>query len=280
MSEAKTMLARLERHYIKPGAPLPGGVFLDEVTMGRQGGRRCDALYAGFTTASGRILIGHEIKVSRSDWLHELAEVGKADAWADQCHAWYVVAPPGIVKAEELPPDWGLMVPGPSQTRMKVEKRAAVHQDRQPDWTTVLSILSRSDTLRAGAIERGLREADRKAYEKVDQRVAAEVELRMARQPDAEKLRARLAEIEEALGGRVVERTYGDRDDEIAFSDLRAVGAAARAHGSLARALEHMDRSYRDPTANLQRLLTALEAATADLQAAAVMASGLSEVAA
>ena len=267
MSETRTMLERLRRHYIKPGAPLPGGVFLDEVTMGRQGGRRCDALYAGFTTASGRLLVGHEIKVSRSDWLHELAQVGKADAWADQCHAWYVVAPAGIVQDGELPPDWGLMVPGPSQTRMKVQKRATVHTDRQPSWAAVLSILSRQDTLRAHAIEQGRHKADRDAYAAADAWVAAEVESRLRHQPDAQKLRERIAEIEAALGARIVDRTYGDRDDEVSLGDLRAIAVAARAHGSLTRALSDVGRAYGGSRNQLSRLLDQLDGALGDLRA-------------
>ena len=66
----------LERHYIKPGPLLPPGIFLPEVgwnpaggASGRAGG--CDAIWVGFTTTSGRILVGHELKVSRADWLND-----------------------------------------------------------------------------------------------------------------------------------------------------------------------------------------------------------------
>ena len=84
----RDLMARLERHYIPAGRPMPGGVFLPEVGWNATGGTsRADALYVGFTSASGRILIGHEVKASRSDWLTELRKPGKADGWADQVEA-------------------------------------------------------------------------------------------------------------------------------------------------------------------------------------------------
>lgn len=75
------LLARLQRHYIKPGEQFPGGIFLPEVGWNGRSGGRVDALYVGFTSTSGRRLVGHELKVSRSDWRHELDQPGKADGW-------------------------------------------------------------------------------------------------------------------------------------------------------------------------------------------------------
>jgi len=84
------LLARLRRHYIKPGTPLPGGAFLSEVQTPRDvfPQRRVDALYIGFTQSRGNLLDGHELKVSRSDWLHELDQFNKADWWFSHTHRW------------------------------------------------------------------------------------------------------------------------------------------------------------------------------------------------
>ena len=162
---AKLLLERLRRHYIKPGDSLAGGVFLPEVTMGRQGGGRCDAVYAGFTRTRGERLIGHEIKVTRADWLHELDQPDKAEVWASQCHEWYIVAPStDVVRVEELPHGWGLLIPNArTKTRMDVIVKAAVHEDRNPDWTTSLSVIKKMDTERAEAI----REARQKAADEL-----------------------------------------------------------------------------------------------------------------
>lgn len=54
---------------------------------------------------------GHEVKVSRSDWLTELRDPLKAEAFRPYCHQWWlVVASPSIVRDGELPDGWGLMI--------------------------------------------------------------------------------------------------------------------------------------------------------------------------
>ena len=55
---------------------------------------------------------GFEIKVSRSDWLNELKDPFKAQAFIPYCHYWYlVIANESMVKKDELPDNWGLLVP-------------------------------------------------------------------------------------------------------------------------------------------------------------------------
>lgn len=58
-------------------------------------------------------LHGHEVKVSRSDWLHELKQPDKAEAFKRYMDRWWLVVPDvKIVKPGELPDDWGLLVLG------------------------------------------------------------------------------------------------------------------------------------------------------------------------
>lgn len=165
MTTTQALTDALERHYIKPGSALPGGVFLREVGINGTSGRRCDALYAGFTAASGRLLVGHEVKVSRADWLHELDQPHKADRWADQCHSWWLVTPdPSIVRDGELPDGWGHMVLPRTGRRLRVIARARVHADRQPQWWAVRSMMARTDTLTARRITEGLISAREDAH--------------------------------------------------------------------------------------------------------------------
>ncbi|MFF2054133.1 hypothetical protein ACFVU2_21180 [Leifsonia sp. NPDC058194] len=61
--------------------------------------------------ASTLALHGHEVKVSRSDWLTELRDPTKAEAFKRYMHHWWLVVPRrDIVKPDELPEGWGLMV--------------------------------------------------------------------------------------------------------------------------------------------------------------------------
>lgn len=170
------LLARLQRHYIAPGDALPGGVFLPEVGWNGSTGSRCDALYVGFTSSSGRRLVGHELKVSRSDWRHELDSPGKADPWHDQCHAWFVVAPSEeIVPREEVPAGWGLMVPNSrSKVRMQVVVRPE-YRKVNPSWNACRSLLARQDTLRSQAISAARADVARREreVERLENRVAS-----------------------------------------------------------------------------------------------------------
>ena len=127
--ETVELRSRLKRHYIKPGQDLAGGVFLPEV-QSPGSYRRCDAIYVGFTRSRGTYIEGHEIKVSRSDWLHELDQVDKAEWWFRHTHRWWLVVPDlTIAKAEELPSGWGLMTVNPrTKVRLDVVVRAEVRE--------------------------------------------------------------------------------------------------------------------------------------------------------
>lgn len=59
---------------------------------------------------SSQAIHGHEIKVSRADWLTELRDPSKASVWSSRCNTWWLVVPDDdIVRDDELPAGWGLM---------------------------------------------------------------------------------------------------------------------------------------------------------------------------
>ena len=177
------LLDRLERFYCRPTETLPGGVCVREVSMnGVAHGtqlRRCDLIYVGFTNASGRIMVGHEVKTGRGDWLKELDQPDKSDMWADACHAWYVVAPStAIVHPEEIPHGWGLRVPDPrGKVRFTTVVEAQVKLAHNPPWWAVRSVMARADTLRATQIEK-------QVQTEIAKRVAEAVGAHMRRNPD------------------------------------------------------------------------------------------------
>lgn len=116
-STARDLLAVLRRHYLPDNRP-PGGVFAAEIES-PDGKRRADAVWMPTTWAGGRELIGHEIKVTRSDVLVELADPTKHDAWARYCHRWWlVVLSPALVDGLDVPEHWGIMAP-PSGRRTR-----------------------------------------------------------------------------------------------------------------------------------------------------------------
>src|SRR6267154_1233957 len=102
------VLKALISHYRKPGEARSGEILVTEAES-PTGQRRCDLIRVGMWRSRGTGIDGHEIKVSRSDWLRELDDPAKAEAWWPYCTRWWVVAPPGIVRYGELPQSWGLM---------------------------------------------------------------------------------------------------------------------------------------------------------------------------
>jgi len=146
---AQDLRSRLQRHYIKPGQELAGGVFLPEV-QSPGSYRRCDAIYVGFYRSRGTYIDGHEIKVSRSDWLHELDQIDKAEWWFSHTHRWWLVVPDlTVAKPEELPPGWGLMVVNPrTKVRLDVVVRAEL-REAGIDMELLLEVVKKQDTMRS-----------------------------------------------------------------------------------------------------------------------------------
>lgn len=91
--------------------------------------RSADAVAMNTWPSRGLAMHGHEIKVSRSDWLSELKRPGKAEAIAKFCDYWWLVAPREIVQPGELPETWGLICP--FGDTLKIE-RQAVKMEAQP----------------------------------------------------------------------------------------------------------------------------------------------------
>ncbi|RHA38702.1 hypothetical protein [Cellulomonas rhizosphaerae] len=256
------LMARLQRHYIKPSAPLPGGVFLPEV--GWNGGvhpSRCDALFIGFTGSSGRMLVGHEVKASRSDWLNELSKPGKADAWADQCHEWWLVTAPGIVHPGELPAGWGHMVPGPSRTRMRVVTPARRRPDtHSPSWDATRSIIARLDTLQSQA-RAAIRDEERqRVADELAAAADAETKWMEASRAQTDSLRQRLKVVEDALGVQLV--THDEGSLHTAGPDrLTDLAALLAHHTELQGAVDALaDRYGRTDLTNVRKALDDLEA--------------------
>ena len=257
------LLARLERHYIKPGDALPGGMFLPEVTHTGYGGRRVDALYVGFTSSRGHHLVGHELKVSRADWLHELKSIDKAETWASQCHAWYLVTgSPSIARPEELPHGWGLMTIDPStKTRLRILERALVRPDVVPDWVTMHSVLKRVDTLRAHAVLDARAKADEAVQHDMAKlrEQAARVTLDPAGGSRLERAEALVAELAQILGVTDIGGPRSWADGALTIDELRnafpryllASRDADRALAGRARGLEHAQQALKQALAAL-----------------------------
>ena len=85
--------------------------------------RTADFVAQDMWEAKGLILHGHEVKVSRSDWLTELADPSKAEAIKRYCDRWWLVVPDRSIVRDDLPEGWGLLDIGPNG-HLRVARRA------------------------------------------------------------------------------------------------------------------------------------------------------------
>lgn len=77
-------------------------------------------------------VMGFEVKTSRSDWLRELKDPSKSEAWRRYCTHFYVVAPRGVVNKDELPAGWGLILPRGSGLAINVHSEINVNPEPMP----------------------------------------------------------------------------------------------------------------------------------------------------
>lgn len=72
--------------------------------------RVADFIAMDLWRSGGFQLHGHEVKISRSDWLAELRDPDKAADFIPYMHRWsLVIASAGMVHPGELPEQWGLI---------------------------------------------------------------------------------------------------------------------------------------------------------------------------
>lgn len=131
------------------------------------GGRYCDMLAFGVWRSSGNEIIGHEVKASRNDWLKELDNPEKSEAFTPYCHRWYIVAPKGVVKLEELQADWGLMVV--SGSGLKIRRQAKKQKTPEPIPQNMMAAILRRIT------EVGMEQEIRKRIRRQERSIQTEI---------------------------------------------------------------------------------------------------------
>lgn len=104
--------------------------------------RTADLITMDLWPSKGLELHGHEVKVSRADWLTELRDPTKADEFRKYMHRWWLVVPDVAIVRDDLPPEWGLMVVnGGTGARIVVQ---APRLDPAPVPPTMLASLLRA----------------------------------------------------------------------------------------------------------------------------------------
>jgi hypothetical protein len=122
--ELRTMLRT--RHGQESGNG-PAHVLVEEVrdAAGFDSRRTIDAVSMSLWPSRGLLLTGFELKCSRSDWQRELKKPEKAEQFMPLVDYFYlVVSDDTIVRENELPPLWGLLVARGGKLVQQVEAPA------------------------------------------------------------------------------------------------------------------------------------------------------------
>ena len=96
----------LENYY-----PLPEWTLAFEVGNGTGSNlkRHADGVALNMYPSRGYEIRGFEIKVSRSDLQHEIAQAAKAEEVCQYCDTWFLVVPKGLTKGVQIPLPWGII---------------------------------------------------------------------------------------------------------------------------------------------------------------------------
>lgn len=245
MMDATELTSILRGHYLAPNRPA-GGLFAAEVGS-PCGRRRADALWLPLTRAGGTGLVGHELKVSRSDVMAELADPTKAEPWAQYCSRWWlVVSDPSLVEGLEIPESWGIMSP-PSGRRtrsMTVLRPAPKLRPMEPALG-----LRRLLGWHFYASQERLGEAERtKAYltREVERlrREVAEARMGATGSPHAKRVAGIIHEAEKRANDAHI---WARIDDEAVIEAAVNAAATRAAADSMRRDLDHIARQLSDP---------------------------------
>jgi hypothetical protein len=157
-SELATMLR--EHHIGTVSKPVPG-FFIQEIQAPHHS-RRADALWLPLMTGMRGQVWGYELKVSRADLMHELADPTKADPWMRYCNQWsLVVSDEAFLRGLDIPELWGILVPSGKRMMRTVRKPATLKPDGQVDaYGTILARLHYGGEDGGARLERALRETE------------------------------------------------------------------------------------------------------------------------
>lgn len=120
-----------------------------EATLGI-GSRRADTIAVNLWPSRSHVVVGFEVKATRTDWLRELRKPSKANDFYERTHAWYLVTGPKVLGFNELPRGWGHLelVNGALVQRVAAQER----EDVVLDHAFLANLLRRA---REGAPEPG-----------------------------------------------------------------------------------------------------------------------------
>lgn len=213
------------------------GAFLEQVrSRTGYGGdvRTADALGMTLWPSRGLELHGMEIKVSRGDWKRERDDPAKAEEIAQYVDRWWlVVGDERIVEDGELPPAWGLLVPG-KRGQLRVKQEAPKLEAKAPSRAFLAAVFRNLEQAKRGMVPReefaqALAEARAEAAKELRESIAEGGELRTVTR-ELDTLRRCVDAFEKASGVSIQEWDAGEIGEAVRI--VRALGVEGAIWGA------------------------------------------------
>ena len=117
-------------------------------TVGYQKSRSFDAFAIAYWASLKHERRVYEVKVSRSDFKHELANPEKRQAALKNSNTFYFATPKGLIELDELPPEAGLFEID-EDGRARLAKKAPWRESEIPSWGFIHEIARRASRAEA-----------------------------------------------------------------------------------------------------------------------------------
>ncbi|MFX3631873.1 MAG: hypothetical protein ACE3L7_07310 [Candidatus Pristimantibacillus sp.] len=122
---------------------LRAGTGYKNIRKGMNPEQRFDAWAINLYPSKGHMTIAYEVKVSRSDFLHEIANPTKREQALQHSNEFYFAVPAGLVRPDEIPEECGLLYVNEDLTT-KVIKKAPYRDEVLLTWGLLASIARRA----------------------------------------------------------------------------------------------------------------------------------------
>jgi len=141
--------------------PMPEWVLAHEVRLDiGPTVRSADAIAMNMWGSRGLRISGFELKRTRGDWLRELKQPDKAEAFFRRCNEWWLVTGHGVVKdIDEIPEGWGWLCMTNNKTKLIAKKKAPRRDSLKLDRVPVVQRQLMANMLRRVA-QREARETE------------------------------------------------------------------------------------------------------------------------
>lgn len=259
-----TLLDALRHRY-----EAPEYAFLEQVrSRTGYGGaiRTADAMAMSLYPGRGLHLHGFEIKIDRRDWLREKKTPEKAEEIIRFCDRWWlVVNDEAMVREGELPPTWGLLVPGKKKGTLTAKVQAPALSPQpitRPFLAAILRNLAQAKEFMipkaemAVALERAREEVRNAPKPPSEQSPEARELVRLKREHD--HLVAVVKQFEEASGVQIqIDRWYA-KDIGDAVRTIQAL--------DLPRSLDRADRIAEELRKSAMDLATLVKRARGEVE--------------